>query len=207
MAIDMPELPYGLNALEPHISLETLQLHHGKHHVAYVKKLNELIENTPFADKSLEEIVVATAKDPQHEAIFNQAGQAWNHCFLWRSMEPGASGTASRAVAARIKTDFGGPQEFEEAFKKAAMAQFGSGWAWLVEKGRKLEIVTTSNAGTPMGQPEFGKPLAVLDLWEHAYYVDYRNRKEEYFEAFLKHLINWRFVDANLAADHVSLAA
>ncbi len=207
MAIDMPELPYALNALEPYISLETLQLHHGKHHVGYVKKLNELIEGTDLADKSLEEIVQATAKDAKRQKIFNQAAQAWNHCFLWRSMEPGASGTASRAVAARVKADFGGPEEFEKAFKKAAMAQFGSGWAWLVDKDRKLTIVTTSNAGTPLGQPELGKPLCVLDVWEHAYYVDYRNRRDEYIEAFLKHLINWRFVDANLAADHVSLAA
>ena len=207
MAIDMPELPYALNALEPYVSLETLQLHHGKHHVGYVKKLNELIEGTDLADKSLEEIVRATAKDTKRLKIFNQAAQAWNHSFLWRSMEPGASGTASRAVAAKVKADFGGPEEFEKAFKKAAMAQFGSGWAWLVDKDRKLEIVTTSNAGTPLAQPELGKPLCVLDVWEHAYYVDYRNRRDEYIEAFLKHLINWRFVDANLAADHVSLAA
>jgi Fe-Mn family superoxide dismutase len=207
MAIDLPELPYALNALEPYISLETLQLHHGKHHVGYVKKLNELIDGTEFADKSLEEIVVATNGVEKHKQIFNQAAQAWNHCFLWRSMEPGATGTASRAVAARIKTDFGGPAEFEDAFTKKAMAQFGSGWAWLVDKDRKLEIVTTSNAETPMGAPKLGKPLAVLDVWEHAYYVDYRNRREEYIQAFLKHLINWRFVDANLSAEQVSLAA
>jgi len=207
MAIDLPELPYAPNALEPHISLETLQLHHGKHHVGYVKKLNKLIDGTDLADKSLEEIVQLTAKDEKRIKIFNQAAQAWNHSFLWRSMAPGADGTASRAVTARITADFGGPAEFEKAFTKAAMAQFGSGWAWLVDKGRKLEIVTTSNAGTPMGAPELGKPLVVLDLWEHAYYVDYRNRREDYIAAFLKSLINWRFVDANLAADHVSLAA
>lgn len=207
MAIDLPLLPYGLDALEPHISIETLQLHHGKHHVGYVKKLNELIDGTDLADKSLEEIVQLTAKDKARQQIYNQAAQAWNHSFLWRSMAPGAEGTASRAVAARITADFGGPKEFEEAFAKAAMAQFGSGWAWLVEKGRKLEIVTTSNAGSPMGEPELGKPLMVLDVWEHAYYVDYRNQREEYINVFLKNLVNWRFVDANLAADHVSLAA
>jgi len=207
MAIDLPQLPYALNALEPHISLETLQLHHGKHHVGYVKKLNKLIEGTDLADKSLEEIVQLTARDDKRKKIFNQAAQAWNHSFLWRSMAPGNEGAASRAVAAHIVADFGGPKEFDDAFTKAAMAQFGSGWAWLVDKGRKLEIVTTSNAGTPLGDPALGKPLAVLDLWEHAYYVDYRNRREEYIAAFLKNLINWRFVDANLAADHVSLAA
>jgi Fe-Mn family superoxide dismutase len=209
MAIDLPELPYALNALEPHISLQTLSLHHGKHHVGYVKKLNELIDGTEFANMSLEEIVKATAKakDKKHVTIFNNAAQAWNHCFLWRSMEAGAAGTASRAVAARIKADFGGPEKFEEEFKKAAMGQFGSGWAWLVDKGRKLEVVTTSNAATPFADESLGKPLCVLDVWEHAYYVDYQNKRDEYIEAFLKHLINWRFVDANLAAENVSLAA
>ncbi len=207
MAIDLPELPYGLNALEPYISLETLTLHHGKHHMGYVKKLNELIEGTDLASRSLEEIVQATAGDAKRVAIFNNAAQAWNHSFLWRSMEPGATGTSSKAVADRIRADVGGPKEFEEQFVKAAMGQFGSGWVWLVEDGGKLKIVATSNAITPIGDKKLGKPLAVMDVWEHAYYVDYRNRREEYASAFLKHLLNWRFVDSNLSASAQPMAA
>lgn len=207
MAIDMPELPYALNALEPHISLETLTLHHGKHHCGYVKKLNELIVETELATKSLEEIVTSTAADTNRTEIFNNAAQSWNHAFLWRSMEPGTTGTSSKAVADKVRADFGGPKEFEEAFCKAAAGQFGSGWVWLVEKSGKLAIVATSNAVNPIGDPKLGKPLAVLDVWEHAYYVDYRNRREDYTAAFLKHLINWRFVDANLNAPSISLAA
>ena len=207
MAIDLPELPYALNALEPYISLETLTLHHGKHHMGYVKKLNELIEGTDLAKLSLEEIVQATAGDAKRETIFNNAAQAWNHSFLWRSMAPGATGACSKAVADRIRSDFGGPQEFEELFTKAAMGQFASGWVWLVEIGSKLEIVPTSNAITPIGDKKLGKPLAVLDVWEHAYYVDYRNRREEYTAAFLKHLLNWRFVDSNLGAASQPMAA
>ena len=207
MAIDLPQLPYALNALEPHISLETLTLHHGKHHMGYVKKLNELIEGTDLAAKSLEEIVQATAGDAKRMAIFNNAAQAWNHSFLWRSMEPGATGTCSKAVAERIRADFGGPKEFDDQFVKAAMGQFGSGWVWLVEDAGKLKILSTSNAITPIGDKKLGKPLAVMDVWEHAYYVDYRNRREEYASVFLKNLFNWRFVDSNLGVNAQPMAA
>ena len=184
MAVELPKLPYALDALEPHVSNSTLEFHHGKHHKAYVDKTNELIANTDLANKSLEEIVRAAAGQKDKTALFNNAAQAWNHTFLWSSMSP-KGGKPSGALAQAI-----------ENFKKAAVGQFGSGWAWLVLANGKLEIIATANADTPLVH---GKtPLLTLDVWEHAYYLDYQNRRPDYVSTFLEKIANWEFAQSNL---------
>jgi superoxide dismutase, Fe-Mn family len=195
MAVELPKLPYALDALEPHVSKSTLEFHHGKHHKAYVDKTNELIANTDLANKSLEEIVRAAAGQKDKTALFNNAAQAWNHTFLWNSMSP-KGGKPTGALAEGIEKDLGGFATFAENFKKAAVGQFGSGWAWLTLANGKLEITATANADTPLVH---GKtPLLTLDVWEHAYYLDYQNRRPDYVSTFLEKIANWEFAASNL---------
>src|SRR5215472_13349805 len=198
MAIELPKLPYALDALAPHVSKSTLEFHHGKHHRAYVDKTNELIANSDLAGKSLEEIVKVAAGKKDKVALFNNVAQAWNHNFLWHSMSPDGGSEPGGALAERMEKDLGGFPGFAEAFKKAATSQFGSGWAWLALADGKLEISATANADTPLIH---GKtPLLTLDVWEHAYYLDYQNRRPDYVGTFLDKLINWDFVNSNLTS-------
>lgn len=196
MTISLPDLPYSRDDLAPYISENTLNIHYGKHHTAYVDNLNKLIEGTDLAGKSLEDIIVKVANDANNVAIFNNAAQVWNHTFYWKSMVPGGGGTPSGNIADKLQTDFGGYEKFAEQLKKAALAQFGSGWAWLVLNAGKLEVVKTSNADTPIAHGL--KPLMTVDVWEHAYYLDYQNRRGDYLNAFLNNLINWDFVNIQL---------
>jgi Fe-Mn family superoxide dismutase len=190
MPFTLPELPYSKDALAPHISAETLEFHHGKHHNAYVTKLNGLLEGTPNQGKSLEELIKTT-----EGGVFNNAAQVWNHTFYWNSMSPKGGGAPSGKAADAINKTWGSFDKFKEAFTAAAMNQFGSGWAWLVKSGDKLEIVATSNAGCPLRD---GKtPVLTCDVWEHAYYIDYRNARPTYLEAWWK-LVNWDFANKNL---------
>jgi Fe-Mn family superoxide dismutase len=192
----LPALPFDESALEPVISARTISFHYGKHHRAYVDKLNELIAGTSYDGLSLEEIVIKSAKSAKDRAVFNNAGQAWNHEFYWNSMTPTGSVPVGSLKDA-IDKSFGGLEEFKEAFTKAAVAQFGSGWAWLV-KGRsgKLKISTTANADTPLAHGE--TPLLTADVWEHAYYLDYQNRRSDHVRAWLDKLANWSFAASNL---------
>jgi superoxide dismutase, Fe-Mn family len=205
MAFTLPQLPYAKDALAPHISAETLEFHHGKHHNAYVVKLNELIAGTELEGKSLEEIIHATAGKPYKAGIFNNAAQVWNHTFYWHSMKPAGGGAPTGAIAAKITADFGSIEAFAEAFKNAGATQFGSGWAWLVLSQGKLEIVKTPNAEVPLTA---GKtPILTMDVWEHAYYLDFQNRRPDYMNTFLTHLVNWDFANENLAAAQNAKAA
>jgi Fe-Mn family superoxide dismutase len=191
MSFRLPALPYAKDALAPHMSAETLEYHHGKHHNAYVNKLNALVAGTPDEGKSLEAIVRSA-----DGVLFNQAAQAWNHTFFWNSMRPKGGGAPSGALGEALEGDLGGIDGFRQAFAEAAGSHFGSGWAWLVDNGGKLEITTTSDADNPLRHG--GKPLLTLDVWEHAYYIDYRNARPAFIAAFLDHLVNWDFAAANL---------
>ena len=194
----LPALPYAMNALEPVISAKTLSFHHGKHHKAYVDKLNELIAGTPFADQSLEAIILSTAGKEEHAAIFNNAAQAWNHAFYWRCLRPvGHSDTIPGTLARQIRDSFGDVASLKEQFAKAAIEQFGSGWAWLVADGSRLRVIKTSNADDAL--PKHLRPLLTIDVWEHAYYLDYQNRRPDHVHAVLDRLMNWEFAAANLA--------
>jgi len=197
MAIILPDLPYEKDALAPHISSNTLDFHYEKHHHAYVANLNKLIEGTDLADETLEGIIKKTANDPEKVGVFNNAAQVWNHTFYWHSMKPGGGGLPTGAVAEKIDTDFESYANFTQRLKNAGLTQFGSGWAWLVLKDNRLEIMKTSNADTPIAHGI--KPLLTMDVWEHAYYLDYQNARGGYIDAFINHLINWEFVNANLA--------
>jgi len=192
MIIRLPDLPYSYESLEPHMSTQTLRLHHDEHHGGYVDKLNKLLAETNLADLSLDEIIQETARDRDHQDIFNNAAQCWNHAFFWRCMSPDGGGAPNGDLARRIDDDLGGWDSFLEGFQSAAVKQFGSGWAWLVlDKGR-LEIITTPNAVPPM---VFGQqPLLTCDVWEHTYYLDYQNRRAEFVKTFLEKLVNWSFV-------------
>lgn len=199
MAFKLPDLPYAKDALEPHMSARTLEFHHGKHHAGYVDKLNAAIEGTDLADKSLEDIIRATENDASKSGVFNNAAQVWNHTFFWNSMSPNGGGKPSGDIADRIGQCFeGGYDGFRTAFADAAKGQFGSGWAWLVAKGGKLEIRKTPNAHTPVTESGV-TPLLTLDVWEHAYYLDYQNKRPDFIEAYLDHLVNWDFAAENLA--------
>lgn len=192
MAHTLPELPYAMDALEPHISKETLEFHYGKHHRTYVDKLNGLIEGSKFADASLEDIVRGS-----DGGVFNNAAQVWNHTFYWHCLSPSGGGRPSGELAKAIDASFGSFDEFHKQFSDKAVTLFGSGWAWLVkQRDGKLAIVQTGNAGTPLTGPD--KPLLTCDVWEHAYYIDYRNARPKYLEAFWK-LVNWDFVAKNFA--------
>ena len=194
MAFELPALPYAINALEPHISQETLEFHHGKHHNTYVVKLNGLIEGTEFADKSLEEIVKSSTG-----GVFNNAAQIWNHTFYWHCLSPNGGGEPTGAVADAIVASFGSFDAFKAQFTDSAINNFGSSWTWLVKNADgSLAIVNTSNAGTPLTE-EGVTPLLTVDLWEHAYYIDFRNLRPDYMGAFWA-LVNWEFVAQNLAA-------
>jgi len=193
------KLPYEENALEPVISARTLLFHHGKHHAGYVAKLNELVEGTPYVGRPLDEVVTRTAKDPAAKSIFNNAAQAWNHDFYWRSMRPKGGGKPGGTLGGAIERDFGGLAEFRTAFAKAAAGEFGSGWAWLVaDKDGRLKIVATDDADTPIVRGE--EPLLTIDVWEHAYYLDYQNRRPDYIAAWLDKLINWDFAERNFGS-------
>jgi Fe-Mn family superoxide dismutase len=196
MAIELPSLPYPENGLEPHISANTMSFHYGKHHATYVNKLNELIQGGEFEGKSLEEIIQATAKDPAKIGIFNNAAQVWNHTFFWHCMSPKGGGAPSGVLADKIKSSFGSLDAFKDELKNAAITQFGSGWAWLVQDGNGLKITKTPNAVNPMSQGE--KAIFTVDVWEHAYYLDYQNRRPDFVQAVLDNLINWEFVASNL---------
>ena len=192
MAIELPSLPYDQDALEPHISKETLEFHYGKHHNTYVVKLNGLIDGTDDADKSLEEIVKTSSG-----GIFNNAAQVWNHTFYWNCLSPNGGGEPSGAVADVINSAFGSFDEFKAKFTDSAVNNFGSSWTWLVKTADGgLDIVNTSNAATPLTDDGL-TPLLTVDLWEHAYYIDYRNVRPDYMAAFWN-LVNWDFVNANL---------
>jgi superoxide dismutase, Fe-Mn family len=198
MALELPPLPYSGDALAPHINAQTLAIHHGKHHQAYVTNGNKLIENTEFAKMPIEEIVKATAGKPDKVGIFNNAAQVWNHTFYWHSMKPKGGGKPTGAIAAKIDQDLGGYDKFVELFSQAGATQFGSGWAWLVLENGKLAVKKTPNAETPLTQAGC-TPLLTMDVWEHAYYLDFQNRRPDYIKTFLEHLVNWDFANANLA--------
>ncbi len=196
MAFQLPDLPYAQDALEPHISANTLSFHHGKHHNAYVTNLNGLIAGTDMENQSLEEIVLASAGDASKAGIFNNAAQVWNHTFYWHSMKPGGGGKPTGKIGAAIERDFGSYAEFAKAFAAAGGTQFGSGWAWLVSNNGTLEIRKTPNAETPL--TDGVTPLLTMDVWEHAYYLDFQNSRPGYMSAFLEHLVNWDFAEANM---------
>lgn len=200
MAFDLPPLPYELTALEPHISKDTLSYHHGKHHKTYVTKLNELLENSPHKTKSLEELIQLSNGKAEMAGIFNNAAQVWNHTFYWHCMKPQGGGEPSEKLKAALTQYFGSFEKFCAEFKEAALTQFGSGWAWLVkDSAGKLKILKTGNADLPLAHGF--KALLTCDVWEHAYYLDYQNRRPDYVDTFLKHLVNWDFVEKNYAQD------
>ena len=193
MAHVLPELPYAMDALEPHISQETLEYHYGKHHKTYVDKLNGLLEGTADADKSLEDVIKSSSG-----GVFNNAAQIWNHTFYWNCLSPNGGGEATGAVGEAINKAFGSFDKFKEEFTNSAVNNFGSGWTWLVKKADgSVAIVNTSNAATPVTEAD-QTPLLTCDVWEHAYYIDYRNARPKYMEAFWK-LVNWDFVNQNFA--------
>ncbi|NVJ27257.1 superoxide dismutase [Myxococcus sp. AM011] len=193
MAFTLPELPYRKDALAPHISEETLEYHYGKHHQAYVTNLNKLLAGKPEESKSLEEIILSS-----DGGVFNNAAQVWNHTFYWHCMKPSGGGQPTGDLAAAITRDFGSFDKFKEEFSQAAATQFGSGWAWLVLDKDKLAITKTGNADLPMKHGQ--KALLTIDVWEHAYYIDFRNQRPKYIETFLTSLVNWDFVAQNLKA-------
>lgn len=206
MAFSLPPLPYAKDALEPHMSAETFSFHYDKHHNAYVTNLNKLIEGTEHASQSLEEIIQATVGKADKAGIFNNAAQVWNHTFFWHSLSANGGGQPTGALAEKITASFGSIDAFKEAFKTAATTQFGSGWAWLVEdKTGALKIVKTANAETPLTQGL--KPLLTLDVWEHAYYLDFQNRRPDFIESFLSNLANYAFAEQNLSSSGFKVAA
>lgn len=186
---DLPPLPYEMDALEPYISTTTMEFHYGKHHRAYVDNLNKLIKGTEFEEMSLENIIKQTYNKPEYTAIFNNAAQDWNHTFFWNSMKPNGGGKPKGELLKKIERDFGSYEKFREEFKNAAVTQFGSGWAWLVEDDGKLKVVKTSNADTPIARGQ--KPIITCDVWEHAYYLDYQNRRPDFVETYLENLVAW----------------
>lgn len=198
MAFELPKLPYSDTALEPYISAETLGFHHGKHHNAYVVNLNNLTKDSPLAEASLDQVIAESYGKADKAGLYNNAAQIWNHTFYWNSMKAGGGGAPSGAIGDKINADFGSYDAWRAAFTAAAMGQFGSGWAWLVNDGGKLKIVKTGNADGPAWTGQ-GKPLLVIDVWEHAYYVDFRNRRADYVAAFLDNLVNWAWAEAQLA--------
>ncbi len=198
MAYKQPALPYAEDALEPFISAKTLSFHYGKHHVAYITNYNNLVAGTPLESLSLEEVITQTAADPQKIAIFNNGAQAWNHSFYWNCLAPNGGGEPSGELGAKIVTDFGSFDKFKEELKSAAATQFGSGWAWLVLDGQTLKVVKTGNAQTPSTSGQ--KPILTIDVWEHAYYLDYQNRRPDYVATVIDNLLNWEFAAKNFHA-------
>jgi Fe-Mn family superoxide dismutase len=198
MAYELPPLPYAYGDLEPHISKSTLEFHHDKHHAAYVKKYNDAVSGTEFESKPIEDVIKAVAGDDSKKGIFNNGAQAWNHTFYWNCMKPGGGGMPSGDLAKKIDADFGSYDKFAEEFKNAGATQFGSGWAWLVLDNGTLKVVKTPNADNPLTHGQ--TPLLTMDVWEHAYYLDYQNKRPEYMDTFLKSVVNWDFVASNMAA-------
>jgi Fe-Mn family superoxide dismutase len=196
MAITLMSLPYERNGLEPYISANTVEFHHGKHHNTYVANTNKLVEGTDLESEDLEVIIKKSAGDNSKAAIFNNAAQVWNHSFYWQCMKPNGGGPPTGPIAEKINADFGSYEAFKEEFKTAGVTQFGSGWAWLVVENDKLKIMKTSNADTPIAHGL--KPVLTVDVWEHAYYLDYQNRRPDYLSSFAENLINWDFVNACL---------
>ena len=197
MPMTLPRLPYARNALRPHISTKTMNFHYGKHHKAYVTNLNNMIKGTDLEHKNLVRIIRAVANDPDRSGIFNNAAQVWNHTFYWKSMKPGGGGEPGGQIGTMIDRDFGSYKNFAQAFMTAGGTQFGSGWTWLVLNGDKLEVRKTLNAATPLTE-EGLTPLLTMDVWEHAYYLDYQNARPTYMATFLEHLVNWSFAEENL---------
>ena len=198
MTIQLPALPYARNALSPHISENTLNYHYGKHHQAYVNNLNNLIKDSELEGKSLEDIIKISYSDKK-TAIFNNAAQVWNHTFYWHSMKPNGGGKPNGKIADKINQDFGSFDNFVTEFKNAATTQFGSGWAWLIIEDNKLKITKTGNADTPITNPN-SKTIITIDVWEHAYYLDFQNARPNYIDIFLNHLVNWDFANQNLVS-------
>lgn len=198
MSFELPDLPYAIDALEPHISKRTLEFHHGKHHATYVKNLNGLVEGTPNENADLLDIVRDLSGDPGGSGLYNNAAQTWNHTFFWNSMHPGGGGEPGGAMADRIKESFGSYDGFREKFKTSALGQFGSGWTWLVLKDGALDIVSTGNAILPLSDGQ--TPVLTCDVWEHAYYLDYQNARADFVDTFLDNLVHWDFVESNIEA-------
>jgi Fe-Mn family superoxide dismutase len=192
----LPPLPYAQNALEPFVSAKTMSFHYGKHHQAYVDNLNKLSAGTPWMGQPLDKIITETAGVADKAAIFNNAAQVWNHTFFWKSMKAGGSGKPAGRLLKMVDKSFQSFDEFKKAFATAALAQFGSGWAWLVQEGEVLKIMKTSNADTPVAHGQTA--ILACDVWEHAYYLDYQNRRKDFVEAFLDHLANWEFAASQL---------
>jgi Fe-Mn family superoxide dismutase len=192
MTYELPPLPFDYTALEPHVSKSTLEFHHDKHHAAYVNNYNNMVKGTDMESKSIEEVIKATYNDASKAGIFNNAAQAWNHTFYWNCIKPSGGGQPSGELADKIAADFGSFDKFKEEFKTAAATQFGSGWAWLVLDKSSLKVVKTSNAENPLAMGL--TPLLTIDVWEHAYYLDYQNKRPDYIETFISSLINWDFV-------------
>ncbi|MEH2417092.1 superoxide dismutase [Nostoc sp.] len=191
-------LPFDINALEPYgMKAETFEYHYGKHHKAYVDNLNKLTEGSELADKPLEEVIKISFKDSSKAGIFNNAAQVWNHTFFWNSLKPAGGGAPTDDLAAKIDKDFGSFDKFKEEFSNAAATQFGSGWSWLIDDGGTLKVIKTPNAENPLAHGQ--KALLTLDVWEHAYYIDYRNARPAFIKNFLEQLVNWDFVAENLA--------
>ena len=196
MAYELPDLPYGYDDLDPVISRSTLEFHHDKHHAAYVGKYNDAVSGTDLDSQPIEDVIKTVAGDPSKAGLFNNAAQAWNHTFYWNSMAPNGGGSPSGAVAEKMDADLGGFDKFVEQFKDAGATQFGSGWAWLVLDEGKLKVTKTSNAENPLTQGQTA--LLTIDVWEHAYYLDYQNQRPAYIDVFIEKLINWDFVSQNL---------
>ena len=196
MTFELPSLPYANDALAPYMSSETLDFHHGKHHQTYVTNLNNLVKDTDMQDSSLEEIVVKSSKDSSMAGIFNNAGQHWNHILFWQCMKPNGGGSMPSELESRITSDLGGIDQFKEAFIQAGTTQFGSGWAWLAIDNGKLVVTKSPNASNPL--VDGMKPILGCDVWEHSYYLDYKNKRPDYLENFFDKLINWEFVESNI---------
>jgi len=197
MAFSLPPLPYPEDALEPDYSARTISFHYGKHHKAYVDNLNKLIAGTEWEDKPLEEIIRLAAADPAKVGVFNNAAQVWNHTFFWQCMKPQGGGRPTGKLAQMLDEAFGSYEKFAEQFKATAVGRFGSGWGWLVLEGGALKLVSTPNAETPLTKGQVAR--LTVDVWEHAYYLDYQNRRPDFVQAFLDKLVNWDFVAKNLA--------
>jgi superoxide dismutase, Fe-Mn family len=196
MAFVQEALPYDVSALEPHMSAKTFEFHYGKHHATYVTNLNNLTKDTPMADMSIEDVVRGSFGDTSKAGIFNNAAQVWNHTFFWKSMKPNGGGAPTGALATKIDADFGSFDQFKTDFKAAATTQFGSGWTWLVNDGGTLKVTKTGNAENPLVHGQ--TPLLTLDVWEHAYYLDFQNRRPDFISTYLDSLVNWDFAAANL---------
>ena len=196
MSFELPSLPYANDALAPYMSAETLDFHHGKHHQTYVTNLNNLLKDNELQSASLEDIVVKSSKDTSMAGIFNNAGQHWNHILFWQCMKPNGGGSIPSELEARLNSDFGSVDQFKEAFIQAGTTQFGSGWAWLAIDNGKLVVTKSANASNPLVNGM--KPILGCDVWEHSYYIDYRNKRPDYLKAFLDSLVNWEFVASQL---------